>query len=89
MRAIAKRSDEVWLVTSEEQDPPERCQVLDLNIGRLYPPHPYDSVLKAGEWEKLHPLKVPDVEPMLAGVEVMPEDIPNVDGFSMIPAASA
>jgi hypothetical protein len=37
----------------------------------------------------LHPLKAPDVERMLAGVEVIPEDVPNVDGFSMIPATTA
>lgn len=76
-------------MTAEEQYPPAGCQVLDLNIGRLYPPHPYDNVLKAGEWEELDPLQVPDAEPMLSGVEVMPINVPNVVGFSMTPATSS
>jgi hypothetical protein len=89
MRAMAKRGEHVWLVTSEHEDPPVRAQVLDLAIGSVYPPHPYAAMLKAGEWEELNPLEAPDVEPMLSGVEVMPNNVPNADGFSMTPATSS
>jgi hypothetical protein len=77
------------LVTSETEHPPMRAQVLDLNFGRLYPPHPYESMRKAGEWEKLGPFERPNVERMLVGVEVMPSQENLLDGFSMIPATTA
>ena len=91
MRAVAKRGEHVWLVTNETENPPVRAQVLDLAIGRLYPPHPYESMRKAGEWEKLHPFEAQrtDVERMLVGIEVMPSQEDALTGFSMIPAASA
>ena len=90
MRAIAKRGQHVWLVTNETDNPPVHAQVLDLWIGRLYPPHPYESVRKAGEWEKL-PFggKHVDVDKMLVGIEVMPSQQDALDGFSMIPATTA
>ena len=43
MRAMAKRRTRVWLVTGETENPPVHAQVLDLSIGRLYPPHPYEQ----------------------------------------------
>lgn len=91
MRAVAKRGEHVYLVTAENEDPPVHAQVLDLAIGRLYPPHPYAAMLKAGEWEKLHPFEKQrvDVERMLVGIEVMPSQEEALDGFSMIPATSA
>ena len=91
MRALAKRGEHVWLVTHEEENPPTHAQVLDLSIGRLYPPYPYTSIRKAGDWEKLHPFeeKRVDVERMLVGIEVMPSQQEAFDGFSMGPAMSA
>lgn len=90
MRALAKRGKHVWLVTNETENPPTRAQVLDLSIRRLYPPHPYEQMRKASEWEKLHPFEEQrvDVESMLVGVEVMPSQEDVLNGFSMIPAAS-
>ncbi len=81
----------MWLVTTETENPPVHAQVLDLAIGRLYPPHPYDSIVKNGEWEKLHPFTTQrvDVDKMLVGIEVMPSQENALDGFSMIPATSA
>jgi hypothetical protein len=90
MRAIAKRGKHVWLVTHETANPPVHAQVLDLSIGRLYPPHPYETVRRAGEWEKL-PFggKNVDVDRILVGIEVMPSQQDVLDGFSMTPAISA
>jgi len=91
MRTVAKRGEQVWLVTSEPrmagpQKLPAYGQVLDLSIGRLYPPHPCEEILKTGDWEMLTSSTSPDADAMLVGVEVMPAEIP-FDGFSMIPAA--
>ena len=91
MRAIAKRGEHVWLVTNETENPSVHAQALDLSIGRLYPPHSYESIRKAGEWEKLHPFeeKRVDVEKMLVGIEVMPSQADVLDGFNMAPATTA
>ena len=90
MRVIAKRSPTVFLLTAESEDPPRYVQVLDLSIGRLYPPHPYETVRSAGEWEKL-PFggKNVDVDRMLVGIDVMPSQQDVLDGFSIVPATSA
>ena len=89
MKALAKRREDVRLVTSETEHPPIWAQVLDLAIGRLYPPHPYETLRKAGEWEKLGPFEAPDVEKMLVGIEVMASQEDVLNGFSMIPATAA
>jgi len=87
VRALAKRGQHVWLVTTETEHPPVHAQVLDLAIGRLYPPYPYERLHKAGDWEKI-PFggKNVDVERMLVGIEVMPSQQDALDGFSMSPA---
>jgi hypothetical protein len=80
MRVIARRTDEVWLVTDSPTDPPPTVRVLDLSMGRLYPPYPREGVLAAGEWEMLSPEEAPDATKLLRGVEVMPtvQEMPPV-----------
>lgn len=75
MRLLAKRTDDVWLLTEEDADPPAFVRVLDRSIGRLYPPHSREDVLKEGDWEDV-PKDAPDADAMLVGVEVMPPDSP-------------
>lgn len=75
MRAIARRSDKVWLLTHDENDPPARVRVLDLSLGRLYPQYQREVVLAGGEWEMLGPGEQPDVEALVEDVEVMPDDV--------------
>jgi hypothetical protein len=63
--------------------PQDGCAGDEERVRRLTP---YESMRKAGEWEKLGPFERPDVEKMLVGIEVMPSQQDVLDGFSMIPA---
>jgi hypothetical protein len=86
MRVIAQRSPTVFLLTADSEDPPTHVQVLDLALGRLYPPYPAAEVFKTGDWEKFKFGKTPDAEAMLVGIERMP-DVPTPQGFNFTPTA--
>ena len=84
MRLVAKRSEDVWLLTeaTEEEDPPSFVRVLDRGLLRLYAPHPYADVIKGSEWEDV-PKDAPSPDELLDGVEVMPADPPFPPGLNV------
>jgi hypothetical protein len=74
MRVIARRSDDVWLLSDKDVDPAPTVRVLDRSIGRLYPSHPREAVLVLFDWEMLADGERPDADKLLEGVHVMPDE---------------
>ena len=59
------------LVTEDEfvEGEVPTARVLDLDQGKLFPPHDTHSIIARGEWTGLNPDERPDVEEMLKGVD--------------------
>jgi hypothetical protein len=70
-RVIGKRSNTVWLLTTDEGDPPKTARVLDLEQLKLFPPYPTESIIARGYWEPVPANDQPDVESMMRGVDRM------------------
>jgi hypothetical protein len=76
MRAIAKRTDSVWLVTDEEgTDLPEHSRVLDLEQRKLFPRYNTQSILARGDWEDVEEDAQPDFDEMLLGIDVLDDKV--------------
>ncbi len=72
MRLLAKRSDTVWLLTDDTNNPPETARVLDLEQLKLFPSYNYQSILARGYWEA-PPDDAPSAEQLLEGIDNMAE----------------